>query len=111
MTTRLTYVIKFVADMDKAVAFYRDTVGLPLKFASPGWSEFVTGDTTLALHETSPTNPAGTCEVGLSVDDIQAFYREKSAAGVVFPRPPRAEHGVTLANFLDCDGAQVGVSG
>jgi predicted enzyme related to lactoylglutathione lyase len=110
MTTRLTHVIKFVADMDEAVAFYRDTVGLPLKFASPGWSEFATGDTTLALHEATSDKPAGACEIGFGVDDIEAFYLEKSAAGVVFPRPPRAEHGVTLAHFLDCDGAQVGVS-
>ena len=36
-------VIKFVADMDKAVKFYRDVLGLKVKFESPGWSEFVTG--------------------------------------------------------------------
>jgi hypothetical protein len=28
------------------VRFYRDMLGLPLKFESPGWSEFVTGETT-----------------------------------------------------------------
>ena len=38
---RLRYVIKFVADMDKAVRFRRDVLGLKLKFESPGWSEFV----------------------------------------------------------------------
>ena len=44
---QLKYVIRFVADMDKAVKFYRDTLGLKLKFESPGWSEFVTGETLL----------------------------------------------------------------
>jgi catechol 2,3-dioxygenase-like lactoylglutathione lyase family enzyme len=39
---KLRYVIKFVADMDRAVKVYRDVLGLPLKFQSPGWSEFVT---------------------------------------------------------------------
>jgi hypothetical protein len=29
--THLTYVIKFVADMDKAVKFCRDVIGLKLK--------------------------------------------------------------------------------
>jgi catechol 2,3-dioxygenase-like lactoylglutathione lyase family enzyme len=43
MSTKLSYAIKFVADMDRAVQFYRDTLGLSLKFQSPGWSEFVTG--------------------------------------------------------------------
>ena len=51
--TQLRYVIKFVADMDKAVKFYRDVIGLKVKFESPGWSEFVTGETTLALHPAS----------------------------------------------------------
>jgi len=34
----------------KAVKFYRDVLGLTVKFESPGWSEFATGETTLALH-------------------------------------------------------------
>ena len=33
---KLQYVIKFVADMDRAVTFYRDVLGLPLKFRSSG---------------------------------------------------------------------------
>ena len=41
--TQLRYAIKFGADMDKAVKFYRDVVGLKVKFESPGWSEFATG--------------------------------------------------------------------
>jgi catechol 2,3-dioxygenase-like lactoylglutathione lyase family enzyme len=45
--------------MDKAVKFYRDVLGLKVKFESPGWSEFVTGDNTLALHPASDKNPAG----------------------------------------------------
>jgi len=61
---KLGYVIKFVADMNRAVKFHRDVLGLPLKFESPGWSEFVTGETTLALHPASEKNPAGTVELG-----------------------------------------------
>jgi len=50
---KLNYVIKFVTDMGRAVRFYRDVLGFPIKFESPGWSEFVTGETTLALHPAS----------------------------------------------------------
>jgi catechol 2,3-dioxygenase-like lactoylglutathione lyase family enzyme len=107
----LAYVMKFVADMDAAVAFYRDTLGLPLKFQTPGWSEFATGETTLALHIASADNPAGGCELGFSVEDIAAFHQAKAAQGIAFPRPPREEHGVTLATFLDCEGSPVSVSG
>jgi lactoylglutathione lyase len=47
---RLNYAIVFVSDMKRSVAFYRDIVGLPLKFESPHWSEFATEGATLALH-------------------------------------------------------------
>ena len=63
MAAKLNYVIEFVADMDRAVKFYRDTVGLPLKFQSPGWSEFATGETTLGLHPASEKNAAGSIEM------------------------------------------------
>ena len=108
---RLSYVMKFVDDMDKAVAFYRDILGLKLRFASPEWSEFETGQTTLALHRASDTHPAGGCQIGFSVDDIEAFYQEKGKAGVVFTRPPTPLHGSKLADFVDSEGAEVSVSG
>jgi lactoylglutathione lyase len=85
---QLRYAIKFVADMDKAVKFYRDMLGLQLKFESPGWSEFVTGETTLALHPASEKNPAGKVELGFTVADVEAFYRDMSAKGVLFSMPP-----------------------
>lgn len=59
--TRLRYVIKFVADMDTAVKFYRDVLCLKVTFESPGWSEFLTVETTLALHPASEKNAAGKC--------------------------------------------------
>jgi catechol 2,3-dioxygenase-like lactoylglutathione lyase family enzyme len=108
---RLAYVMKFVADMDAAVAFYRDTLGLPLKFQTPGWSEFATGETILALHIASEDNPAGGCELGFSVEDIEAFYAAKRAEGIAFPKPPTEQHGAKLATFLDSEGSKVGVSG
>jgi lactoylglutathione lyase len=111
MAIKLGYAIHFVADMDRAVAFYRDTVGLELKFASPGWSEFATGATTLALHPASEENPAGTTHLGLHADDIAAAHRKLDSAGVRFTRPPTPEHGITLAEFVDSEGARVSLSG
>jgi lactoylglutathione lyase len=90
----LRYVIKFVADMDKAVKFYRDVLGLKVKFESPNWSEFVTGETTLALHPASDKNPAGRVELGFTVADVEAFYREMSSKGVLFSMPPRSRISV-----------------
>jgi lactoylglutathione lyase len=85
---KLNYVIKFVDDMDRAVEFYRDVLGLPLKFQSPGWSEFVT------------------------VPDIQKFYEEMAGKGVQFSMPPtRQDFGGLLGRFVDSEGGQCSVAG
>jgi lactoylglutathione lyase len=108
---KMTYVIKFVDDMNRAVKFYRDVVGLPLKFESPGWSEFVTGETTLALHPASEKNTAGAVELGFTVSDMQKFHREMSAQGVQFTMPPtKQDYGNTLAQFVDSEGGRCSVS-
>jgi len=107
---KLGYVIKFVADMNRAVKFHRDVLGLPLKFESPGWSEFVTGETTLALHPASEKNPAGTVELGFTVADIQKFHQEMSAQGVQFSMPPtKQDFGGLLAQFVDSEGGHCSV--
>jgi lactoylglutathione lyase len=108
---RLTYAIKFVADMDRAIAFYRDKLGLELKFQSPFWSEFATGDTVLALHPASDENPAGGVELGFAVEDLGGFYARREELGVEFTREPKEEHGVHIAQIRDVDGAGVSVSG
>ena len=108
---KLNYVIKFVSDMTRAVSFYRDVLGLPLKFESPGWTEFTTGETTLALHPASDKNPAGTLQLGFGVADIQTFYNKMVGSGVEFTmRPTKLEFGRLLARFLDSEGAQCTVA-
>jgi lactoylglutathione lyase len=107
---KLSYVIKFVADMDRAVKFYRDALGLQLKFESPGWSEFVTGETRLALHPASAKNPAGAVELGFTVPDIQKFHQDMVAKGVQFTMPPtNQDFGGLLAQFMDSEGGHCSV--
>ncbi len=111
MTTRLTYVILFVSNMEESVRFFRDTVGLILKYQSPFWSEFSTGETMLALHPASEQNPPGKAQIGLGVDGIQVFYDEMRAKGVSFTQLPTLEAGAKLARFLSPDGTEISVSG
>jgi len=106
------YVIVYVSDMERSVQFYRDILGLPLKFSVPGWSEFSTGTTTLALHTTGTTSPehvgqppAGSAHLSFMVDDLQAAYEELKAQDVKFSKPPQQQpSGVTLAILRDPDG-------
>lgn len=108
---RLNYAIKFVRNMDQAVAFYRDKLGLEPRFESPEWSEFQTGETTLALHPATDANPAGGVELGFAADNLGEFYARRSELGIEFTREPEEMHGVHIAQIRDADGAHVSVSG
>jgi catechol 2,3-dioxygenase-like lactoylglutathione lyase family enzyme len=108
---RFNYAIKFVANMDKAIAFYRDALGLKPKFESSFWTEFDTGETTLALHPASAENPAGGVQLGLGVEDLDAFYARRDALGITFTEAPKNVHGTPIARFKDSEGAEVSVSG
>ena len=106
------YVIVFVSDMDKSIAFYRDVLGFPLTHRSHKWTEFDAGGITLALHlanaadhtHTHVTTPAGHCQIGLTVADLTAFDKELVAKGVKCVQPPKEEHFGRLAIYADPDG-------
>jgi len=57
MFNQIDYTMIVVSDMQRSVEFYRDTLGIPLKFQSPEWTEFATGATTLALHGGGSSSP------------------------------------------------------
>lgn len=104
------YTIVFVSDMKRAIEFYRNALGLPLRFESPGWSEFATEGTTLALHPAGHI-PAGTCQPGFMVEDLNEFHKAMEAQGVRCIRPPEIQDfGGTLAVYADPDGLPISVS-
>jgi lactoylglutathione lyase len=116
---RLNYAIVFVGDMARAVSFYRDVVGLPLRFESPDWSEFATDGATLALHSSDAPGPggedprrqvAGRCRPGLSVPDLSAFHQKMLAKGVSCLQEPRETFGTRIAQYVDPDGLAFSVS-
>ncbi|MGH8225379.1 MAG: VOC family protein [Gammaproteobacteria bacterium] len=119
MFSKVNYVMVNVSDMGRSVAFYRDTLGLALKFESPGWSEFETGATTLALHlaateagskDARHAGPvAGTCSIGFSVENLDATYAELQARGARFVMPPtdQVDEGIRFAVCIDADGLAI----
>lgn len=110
MQASLVYVLKYVADMNAAVAFYRDKLGLKLRFESPFWSEFDTGATTLALHHASPEHPAGSCSLGFRTPGLHTAYEARDALGLQFTSPPTPLHGSDIARLRDSEGAEISVS-
>ena len=119
MFSKVDYVMVNVADMRRSVEFYRDTLGLRLKFESPSWSEFETGATTLALHGGTRTAgsaavtqagpEAGTCSLGFSVPDLNSTYAELRQRGARFVMPPTEQpnEGILLAVCIDPDGLAI----
>lgn len=93
MAIALGYAIKFVGNVDSAVRFHVENLGLKLRFQSPEWSEFETGPTTLALHLASADHPAGSSQLGFCVNDLDAFHGKTVAAGLRVIDPPRPLHG------------------
>jgi predicted enzyme related to lactoylglutathione lyase len=110
MAASLTYAIKFVSNMEAAVRFHTSELGLELRFQSHEWSEFETGQTTLALHLASATNPPGTCQLGFRVANVDAFCDELAQRGVKVVDAPKNLHGLRLAKLADRDGAEFSVS-
>lgn len=102
----------YVSDMQRSTAFYRDVLGLPLKFASPGWTEFNNGGTTLALHRHLSGGGAGSAEPGAGhatlvfvLDDLQSAYDTLQAEGARFSMAPQKQpSGLTFAVLYDPDG-------
>ncbi|HEY3024984.1 MAG TPA: VOC family protein [Pyrinomonadaceae bacterium] len=119
MLKQLDYAMVMVSDMRRSVEFYRDTLGIALKFQSPEWTEFLTGTTTLALHgggvpqkhsgPPSEGKPAGVCTIGFNVEDLDKTYEELKAKGVNFVMPPTQQEaeGIKLAVAIDPDGLTI----
>lgn len=118
MEARLNLLVVMVSDMDRSVAFYRDTLGLPAREVSEWWSEFDAGGVTLALHPGRKADApglengtdAGTVHVSFAVPDIDQACAELRAKGVEVDGPRVLEGMDTaIATFSDPNGVSLQV--
>jgi predicted enzyme related to lactoylglutathione lyase len=112
MIERLDHVYYWVSDMDRAVEFYQDVVGLSLaRRDGPSWAMFEAGsDVRLALHgavEGRPIEIGGATAV-FRVDDLDVARADLEARGVRFDeRVGEVEGYARFASFFDPDGNRV----
>lgn len=89
--TRIAQVAVAVKDLDRAVAFYRDVLGLPFLFqAPPGLAFFSIGGVRLMLGTAEPGSERDhhTSVLYYEVADIHASTEALRSRGVVFESDP-----------------------
>jgi predicted enzyme related to lactoylglutathione lyase len=112
MINHLMQVAVVVQDLDRAVRFYRDTLGLKFLFqAPPGLAFFDLSGVRLMLDRPSEPLPAGvgTSILYYAVDDIQAEHATLVARGVKFEEPPHkiaslGDRDIWMGAFRDSEG-------
>ncbi|GIV03181.1 MAG: hypothetical protein KatS3mg015_2011 [Fimbriimonadales bacterium] len=82
MSARWSVVWCPVEDMEGAVAFYRDVLGVEVVSENPYWSELRVGGVRLALHQGGEGVQKGGWTVCLEVDDLEDLRKRLEAAGV-----------------------------
>ena len=106
----VAYVNVFVLDLERALPFYRDVLGLALEHADAehGYASFAAGPVRLGLAVAGDEQRALVGRhtgVGLSVDDLEKEHARLTGAGVAFSMPPtRQPWGGFMALFADPDG-------
>jgi predicted enzyme related to lactoylglutathione lyase len=107
----LDHVYYWTTDMDRAVAFYRDVVGLTLvRQDGPSWAVFDVAGRQFALHgavEGRPVSPGGAAVV-FTVEDLDAAMRTLEERGVRFdPHVGEVQGYARFSSFKDPDGNTV----
>ena len=97
-------------DVERAVGFYRDTLGLPFLFAAPpGLAFFDCNGVRLMLSTPEPGFDHPGSVLYFAVDDIRQVHDTLASRGVAFVTPPHkiatlADREVWLADFHDTEG-------
>ena len=108
MIGSLTTVMLVVSDMARSVQFYKERLGLAVKFESPHWSALDAGTVTLALHPEGHeirVGPGWGCTFGFEVENLEGVFAELRLSGVVVvTEPHRPQFGGWLAAIADPDG-------
>ena len=112
---QLRYVIIFVSDLGRSVAFYRDLLGMQLREKSRTSAELDADGVTLALHRAHVDTPehhhapmlAGSCRLGFLIQDLEGIHRRLTDAGVPCVAPPETQFDLRVALYEDPDGVNL----
>jgi len=104
----VAYIVIGVSELARSVAFYRDTLGLPMQFEQGGLAFFTAGPVSIILSADlgrARTPVAGAMELVFPVENVKRSWRALAAAGDTFFREPRqVTEKDWAANMHDPDG-------
>ena len=108
--TRIGQISVNVHDLERAIAFYRDTLGMPFLFQAPKMAFFDCSGIRLMLA--TPEKPEFDHPASIiyyNVDDIQGTVAALTSRGVQIEREPALaapmpDHDLWMAFFRDVDG-------
>jgi predicted enzyme related to lactoylglutathione lyase len=105
MQIRAVKSVIWVRDMTRAVAFYRDVLGLEARFVDAHWSELGWRDATVALHG-GGDGTGRTTGLSIQVDDLEraVVAVEKGGGRIVRPPEDRPGEPIRLADVADPEG-------
>lgn len=93
-----------VSDMQRAVAFYRDDLGLEVVEHDGDWSEVTAGDQRIGLNASETPSGTGGAVIAFSVDDIESTVKRLTEQGVAFTGDLSEHPWGRIAPFKDPDG-------
>ncbi|MFZ1993261.1 MAG: VOC family protein [Solirubrobacteraceae bacterium] len=93
-----------VSDMRRAVAFYRDSLGLEVLEHDDDWSEVTAGDQRIGLNASESPVGDGGAVIAFAVDDIEATIQQLKDQGVEFSGELSEHPWGQIAPFKDPDG-------
>jgi methylmalonyl-CoA/ethylmalonyl-CoA epimerase len=95
-----------VTDLDRAISFYRDTLGLPLLFtAPPQMSFFQAGTVRLLVGVPEESGPRQSATIYFRVADIHAVANTIVERGVSLRSEPHLVHRTATSELWLCDFA------
>lgn len=107
-TPSLDHVYFWTGDLDRAVAYYRDVLGLRLlRREGSSWAEFEAGPVRLGLHGivAGPVLLLAGATVVLRVEDLEQEMRMLEARGALLSGPTgEIPHTGRFGSLLDPDG-------
>jgi predicted enzyme related to lactoylglutathione lyase len=104
MISQIEAVWLAVTDMDRAVGFYRDTLGLDVKEHDGDWSEVTAGDQRIGLNANESPAGDGGAVIAFRVDELEATVDQLKGAGVEFSGDVSEHPWGRIAPFKDPDG-------